>query len=33
MQRELETHFDVKMEFGNLIQGEEQQKRDTTWWT
>lgn len=31
--RELETHFDVQMEEGVLIQGEEQQKRDTTWWT
>jgi len=33
MKRELETHFDVKMEEGILIQGEEQQNRDTTWWT
>ncbi len=33
LKRELETHFDVKMEEGILIQGEEQQKRDTTWWT
>lgn len=33
MQRELEALFNVKMEFGILIQGEEQQKRDTTWWT
>lgn len=33
MQRELETHFDVKMEEGILIQGEEQQQRDTTWWS
>ena len=33
MKRELETHFDVKMDFGQLIQGEEQQQRDTTWWT
>ncbi|RWX02206.1 Z1 domain-containing protein [Flavobacterium cerinum] len=31
--RELETHFDVKMEAGVLIQGEEQQERDSTWWT
>jgi len=33
MQRELETHFDVKMENGILIQGEEQQQRDNIWWT
>ncbi len=33
MKKELETHFDVKMEEGILIQGEEQQIRDTTWWT
>jgi hypothetical protein len=33
MQRELETLFDVEMENGVLIQGEEQQKRDTIWWT
>ena len=33
MKRELETHFDVKMEYGILMQGEEQQKRDTIWWT
>lgn len=33
MQRELETHFDVKMERGVLIQGEEQQRLDNTWWT
>ncbi|MBM6498355.1 Z1 domain-containing protein [Flavobacterium macrobrachii] len=31
--RELETHFDVKMEAGILIQGSEQQERDNTWWT
>lgn len=31
--RELETHFDVKMEAGILIQGTEQQERDNTWWT
>lgn len=31
--RELEMLFNVKMEQGILIQGEEQQKRDTTWWT
>lgn len=33
MKRELETHFDVKMDVGILIQGEEQQSRDSTWWT
>jgi hypothetical protein len=33
MERELEKHFDVKMKNGILIQGEEQQKRDTTWWS
>lgn len=33
MKRELETHFDVQMENGVLIQGEEQQLRDNTWWT
>jgi Z1 domain len=31
--RELEMHFDVRMEHGILIQGEEQRDRDTTWWT
>ena len=31
--RELETHFDVRMEAGILIQGTEQQERDNTWWT
>ncbi|RLB89521.1 MAG: endonuclease, partial [Deltaproteobacteria bacterium] len=33
MQRELETHFDVKMKNGVLIQGEQQQQRDRTWWS
>jgi len=33
IKKELETHFNVKMEEGILIQGEEQQNRDTTWWT
>ncbi|NIJ52308.1 Z1 domain-containing protein [Dyadobacter arcticus] len=33
LSRELETHFDVKMDSGFLIQGEEQRERDTTWWT
>lgn len=31
--RELETLFDVKMKEGILIQGINQQERDTTWWT
>jgi len=31
--RELEMHFEVKLEKGILIQGDEQQKRDTSWWT
>lgn len=33
MERELEKHFDVKMKDGILIQGEEQQQRDNTWWS
>jgi len=33
MAREFEIHFDVEMKHGSLIQGDEQQKRDTTWWT
>jgi hypothetical protein len=33
MGRELEKHFDVKMNEGILIQGDEQQQRDTTWWS
>jgi len=33
MKRELETLFDVKMENGVLIQGEQQQQRDHTWWS
>lgn len=33
MQRELETLFDVKMENGVLIQGEEQKQRDRAWWS
>jgi len=33
MIREFEIHFDVEMKHGSLIQGDEQQKRDTTWWT
>lgn len=33
MTRELEMYFDVKMEEGFVIQGEEQQKRNNDWWT
>lgn len=33
MKRELEMHFDVEMKAGILIQGEDQQYRDSTWWT
>lgn len=33
MQREFEIHFDVEMKHGVLIQGEDQQNRDTSWWT
>ena len=33
MKRELETHFDVRMENGILIQGDDQQLRDNIWWT
>lgn len=33
MQRELETHFNVEMENGVLVQGFEQQQRDNSWWT
>lgn len=33
MKEELETQFNIKMEQGVLIKGDEQQKRDTTWWT
>lgn len=33
MERELEKHFDVKMKEGVLIQGEQQQLRDHTWWS
>ncbi|CAA6803836.1 MAG: Endonuclease [uncultured Sulfurovum sp.] len=33
MKKDLETHFDVKMNEGVLIQGNEQQNRDTTWWS
>ncbi|QUH27321.1 Z1 domain-containing protein [Serpentinicella alkaliphila] len=31
MKRELETHFNVEMDNGIIIQGVEQQSRDTTW--
>jgi hypothetical protein len=33
MQKELETQFDVKMELGILIQGDNQEGRDTAWWS
>lgn len=33
MERELETHFNVEMKDGILIKGEEQQLRDTNWWS
>jgi hypothetical protein len=33
LKRELEIHFDVKMQNGVLIQGQEQQLRDSLWWT
>ncbi|KLT64736.1 Z1 domain-containing protein [Pedobacter sp. BMA] len=33
MEREFETHFDVGMRHGVVIKGEEQQTRDTTWWS
>lgn len=33
MENELEEYFDVEVDKGTLIQGEEQQLRDTTWWT
>jgi hypothetical protein len=33
MQIELETHFDVKMKNGVLMQGEQQQQRDRSWWS
>ena len=33
MKRELETHFNVQMENGVLLQGYVQQQRDTTWWS
>lgn len=33
MERELESHFNVRMKDGVLIRGMEQQSRDTTWWS
>lgn len=33
MERELETQFDVKMEFGILIQGDSAANRDSHWWS
>ena len=33
IKKDLETHFDVKMNEGILIQGNDQQNRDTTWWS
>eukprot|EP01037_Dinobryon_pediforme_P010930 gene10930-11013_t len=33
MSIEFEKHFDVEMKHGILIQGDEQQNRDNTWWT
>ncbi|MBX3266535.1 MAG: Z1 domain-containing protein [Acidobacteria bacterium] len=33
MERELESHFNVRMKDGILIRGAEQQTRDTTWWS
>lgn len=33
MTKELEMHFDVKMDEGFLIQGDEQQSRNNNWWT
>lgn len=33
LKRDLEIHFNVRMETGSVIQGEEQQKRDTLWFS
>lgn len=33
MERDLESHFNVRMLDGVLIRGTEQQARDTTWWS
>ncbi|CRF41788.1 hypothetical protein [Helicobacter ailurogastricus] len=32
LEKDLEKHFDVKMDLGSVIQGKEQQKRDTSWY-
>ncbi|WP_104708101.1 hypothetical protein [Helicobacter ailurogastricus] len=32
LEKELEKHFDVKMDLGFVIQGREQQERDTSWY-
>lgn len=33
IKRELETHYNVEMKAGVLVQGTDQQLRDTTWWS
>ena len=33
MKREFEAHYNVYMDKGILVQGDEQQHRDNTWWT
>lgn len=33
MKRELESEFNISMNSGVLIKGEEQQSRDNKWWT
>ena len=33
LQRDFEIHFDVEMRHGFVVQGDEQQQRDTTWWS
>lgn len=33
IKKELEAHYNVKMDEGSIIKGEEQQLRDTTWWS
>ena len=30
---QIEKRFDIKMEIGTIVQGDEQQLRDNTWWT
>ncbi|GLH58239.1 Z1 domain-containing protein [Helicobacter ailurogastricus] len=32
LEKDLEKHFDVKMDLGSVIQGKEQQERDTEWY-